>query len=235
MSDDTLRDCFSPPISEIYDSARLLRSAVAAHLEGNRPIATELICEANMQVIGEWLDPLWLHQSDAVKPRKVADLPPVMPRANRHKPRHALAAMRKALIARDGHHCRFCGIPLVRAEVRKELNRLYPEAAQWNSRNEKEQHRGLQVMWLQYDHVVVHSRGGETTLENLVVACAACNFGRDRFTLEEMRLRDPRTNIRLPTWDGRQTWTGLELILPESKRYVQSPTSPFRPAYIPAW
>lgn len=230
MSGGTLRDCFSPPISEIFESARLLDRAVTAHLEGNRHLASDLIREADMQVIGDWLDPLWLHRSNAVKPKKVDDLPPIIPRENRYKPRHALAAMRRALVARDGHHCRFCGIPLVRAEVRKELNRLYPEAAQWNARNGKEQHRGLQLMWLQYDHVKVHSRGGETTLENLVVACAACNFGRDRYTLEEMRLSDPRTNIRLPTWDGRRTWTGLELIFPESKQFVQSPASAYRPA-----
>jgi hypothetical protein len=87
----------------------------------------------------------------------------------------------------------------------------------------------LQVMWLQYDHVVVHSRGGETTMENLVVTCAACNFGRDRFTLEEMWLSDPRTSIRLASWDGRRVWSGLEEILPEAKRQAQSPTSLFRP------
>jgi hypothetical protein len=117
----------------------------------------------------------------------------------------------------------------VRAEVRKALHRLYPEAVRWKSTDEKGQHRGLQVMWLQYDHVVVHSRGGQTTMENLVVACAACNFGRDRYTLEEMRLSDPRHNVRLPTWDGRRTWTGLEMILPESQRYVQSQASAFKP------
>jgi 5-methylcytosine-specific restriction endonuclease McrA len=66
--------------------------------------------------------------------------------------------------------------------VRKALNRLYPEAARWKSIDAKDQHRGLQVMWLQYDHVVVHSRGGQTAMENLVVACAACNFGRDKYT-----------------------------------------------------
>lgn len=229
MSDGNIRDCFSPPIPEIFESARLLDRAVRAHLEGNHRLAVDLIREADMQVIGDWLDPLWLRRSDAVKARKVDDLPPVLSREHRHQPRNAPAEMRRALVARDGHHCRFCGMPLVRAEVRKALNRLYSEAARWKSIDEKDQHRGLQVMWLQYDHVVVHSRGGQTAMENLVVACAACNFGRDKYTLEEMRLSDPRKNVRLPTWDGRRTWTGLEMILPESERCVQSPASPFKP------
>lgn len=230
MFDNGLRDCFSAPIPEIFEAARLLDRAVRAHLEGDHLVAVDLICKADMPVIGDWLDPLWLRRSDAVKARKVDGLPPILLRQSRYLPRNAPPEMRRALVARDGHHCRFCGIPLVRAEVRKALNRLYPEAARWRSMNEKDQHRGLQVMWLQYDHVVVHSRGGQTTMENLVVACAACNFGRDRYTLEEMRFSDPRNNMRLPTWDGRRTWTGLEMILPESERYVQSQASAFKPA-----
>lgn len=230
MSDDALRDCISVPTREVFEAARLLQNAVAAHLDGKYDRASNLISEANIQTIGSWLDPIWLHRGGAVKPRKVDSPPPVVAEENRYKPRHPAAALRKALVARDGHHCRFCGAPLIRAEVRKMLCKLYPEAAQWHSTNCEAQHRGLQAMWLQYDHVVVWSRGGETTLENLVIACAACNFGRDRYTLEEMGVRDPRTPIRLPTWVGRQEWTGLEEILPESKRYIQSPASPFKPS-----
>jgi hypothetical protein len=117
----------------------------------------------------------------------------------------------------------------VRPEVRKLLNKLYPEAARWVWPGETDQqHRGLQVMWLQYDHVLVHCRGGVTDLDNLIVACAACNFGRDRFTLEEMRMSDPRIDIRLPSWEGRYTWNGLEMLLPEAQRYLQAADSPFR-------
>lgn len=229
MSAVELRPSFCAPIDQVYEAARLMGRALNAHLEGDRTLAASLIREADMSEIGDWIDPIWLGRSDLVKPRKVDSLPPVVPKDLRHKPRHASAEMRRALIERDGHHCRFCGIPLVRAEVRKEFTRHYPEAARWTSAREKDQHRGLQVMWLQYDHVVVHSRGGETTMENLVVTCAACNFGRDRFTLEEMWLSDPRTSIRLASWDGRRVWSGLEEILPEGKRQAQSPTSLFRP------
>jgi hypothetical protein len=120
-------------------------------------------------------------------------------------------------------------MPLVRPEVRKMLTKLYPEAARWTSARETDQHRGLQAMWMQYDHVLVHSRGGATDLGNLIVTCAACNFGRDRFTLEEMGLSDPRIDVRLPSWDGRKSWTGLERLLPEAQRYVRAADSPFTP------
>jgi len=109
------------------------------------------------------------------------------------------------------------------------LHKLYPDAVRWTSARETDQHRGLQVMWMQYDHVLVHSRGGATDMENIVVACAACNFGRDRFTLEEMDLSDPRLHIRLPTWEGRGEWNGLERLLPESEQFIQAANSPLRP------
>jgi len=121
--------------------------------------------------------------------------------------------MKKELIERDGYHCRLCGIPLVRAEVRKVLTQLYPEAARWTGSRESQQHRGLQVMWLQYDHVTVHSRGGETTMDNLVVTCPACNFGRDRWMMAEVGLRDPRLHRRSPSWHSWREWDGLERVL----------------------
>jgi len=105
-----------------------------------------------MPIIGEWLDSIWLGQNNSYRAiRKVSGLPPVLPKADRPKPRAASPAMKQALVSRDGFHCRLCGIPLIRTEVRRTLNRLYPEAARWTGIKASEQHRGLQVMWLQYD------------------------------------------------------------------------------------
>ncbi len=224
-----LRKCFSPPIPEIFEAAHLLNRAISAHLQGDFSAVDHYLRAADIRAIGDWLDPIWLRKSDLVRPEQVDNLPPILPKDQRHKPRIVSQSLCKALVARDGHHCRFCGMPLVRSEVRKLLNKLYPEAARWVSTRETDQHRGLQAMWMQYDHVLVHSRGGFTDLNNMVVACAACNFGRDRFTLEEMRLSDPRIEIRLPSWEGRLTWDGLETFLPEAQRYIQAADSPFRP------
>lgn len=46
-------------------------------------------------------------------------------------------------------------------------------------------------MWLQYDHILPHSRGGENTLDNIVVTCAPCNFSRMESTLDEAQLLHP--------------------------------------------
>jgi hypothetical protein len=85
MSDSNLRNCFSPPIPEIFESARLLDRAVRAHLEGNERDVIDLIRQADMPALGAWLDPLGLRRSDAVKARKVEGLPPVLPKEERHK------------------------------------------------------------------------------------------------------------------------------------------------------
>lgn len=178
-----MRANFGEPPSFAFKAAQLLNSAVDAHISGGVELADALIREADIPTLGEWLDPIWLRKSEVTKAIKVDGLPPVLPKDQRDTTRMPKSDMKRALIARDGHHCRFCSMPLVRAEVRKEICRLYPNAARWTSPRETDQHRGLQVLWLQYDHLIVHSRGGATNLENMVIACVTCNFGRDKYTL----------------------------------------------------
>jgi hypothetical protein len=78
-------------------------------------------------------------------------------------------------------------------------------------------HAALLTMWLQYDHVLPHSRGGGNGLDNLVLTCAGCNYGRMAFTLEQVGIRDPR----LAPWPSLD-WNGLEdfLTLPREEPYV---------------
>lgn len=224
LGSDGLRDCFRDPIPEIFEAAMLLDEAVSAHLVGDALRAEAALRAADMRVLGEWLDPIWLGNNNEIRAiRPVPGLPPVLPKEARFAPRDPKPEMKRALVERDGFHCRLCGIPVVRPEVRKILTKLYPEAARWTGRKATEQHRGLQVLWLQYDHVVVWSRGGETTMENLVVTCPACNFGRDKYMMSEVGLRDPRTHPRAPYWEGRDGWEGLERILPEQQRFQHGP------------
>ena len=219
IGSDGLRYCFRDPIPEIFEAANLLNYAAQAHLRSESGRADALLRAADMPVIGEWLDSIWLNPGNNRVSSQIVDLPPVLVKSERHLPRDAPPEMKRALVARDGHHCRLCGLPLVRAEVRKLLNRFYPEATRWSGGKASQQHRGLQVLWLQYDHVVVHSRGGETSLDNIVVTCAACNYGRDRFMMAEVCLRDPRLHPRAPYWNGWREWDGLEGLLPEAERF----------------
>src|SRR5262249_38234103 len=58
--------------------------------------------------------------------------------------------------------------------------------------------------------VLPNSRGGGSTLENVVVTCAPCNFGRMETTLAEARLTDPLSRPTARKWSGFDRWDGLE-------------------------
>ena len=138
-------------------------------------------------MIREWTESLWGKNSPYVKVRQPSA---VVIRGVRALARMPTAAEKALLHQRDGHHCRFCGIPVIRAEVRKRMKAAYPQALSWATRN-TECHAAFQAMWAQYDHVVPFNRGGLNDLENLVITCAPCNFGRMQYTLDEVGLLDP--------------------------------------------
>lgn len=197
------RRCFREPIPEIFEAAALLDQAVDSHLVGNKELADELICRADIPALYTWTDSIWgKHDQSIHRVRPVASAPPALDQRSRLKPRMPTAATRRALIQRDGHHCRFCGIPVISIEVRERLRLAYPLALRWG-RTVGEQHRAFQCMWRQYDHVLPHGRGGDSSPQNMIITCAPCNFGRVDYTLGEVGLRDPReTPIQPSSWDG---------------------------------
>jgi 5-methylcytosine-specific restriction endonuclease McrA len=151
-----------------------------------------------------WCESIWGKKSPYVQFAAVDHSPTTVSKEIRKKPRMPLQAVKNALIERDGHHCRFCGIPVIRSEVRRRVTDAYPKLNIWGVGNIN-QHAAFQTMWAQYDHVIPYTRGGSNEIDNLVVTCAPCNFGRMQYTLEEVGLVDPRT--RAPV---RSTWDGLE-------------------------
>ena len=198
------RDCLREPLPEIAEAAKLLDRAVSAHLVGDSESAKRLIFAADLPPVRAWTESIWGAKSPYLQYRAVPSLPPILPRNTRVALRMPTLEEKQALHKRDGYHCRFCGIPVVRKEIRARIVAAYPLEAPWGRKN-AEQHAALQAMWAQYDHVLPHSRGGTNDLSNMVVTCAPCNFGRMEFTLEEVGLADPRN--REP---AHLAWDGLE-------------------------
>lgn len=196
--------CLREPIPEIYEAATLLDRAVTAHLDGDRAKAALLFTQADMPAVRDWCESLWGAKSPYVHYRPVADAPPKLNKSDRPNPRMPTKACMQELLKRDGYHCRFCAIPVIRKEVRQRIQKVYPTVVPWERYN-LGQHAAFQAMWAQYDHVVPNSRGGASTLDNLVVTCAPCNFARMEFTLEEVGLANPL--LRTPM---RSAWDGLE-------------------------
>ena len=196
------RRCFREPIAEIYDAARYLDAAVSAHLAGESNIPSELIKLADMPVLRDWLDSIWGAKSPHIQYRPVDGAPAFVSKEEKASKRMPDSSIKRQLIGRDGYHCRLCGIPVIREEVRKRLHALYPEALPWAVGNIN-QHAAFQVLWLQYDHLVPHARGGSNDLDNMLIACAACNYGRMQYTLEEVGFA-PVISIErtCSSWDG---------------------------------
>lgn len=193
-----LRNCFRGPIPEIFDAARYLDAAVTAHLEGHFELAKNLFSLADNETVWSWTDSIWGANSPYVNVQKLERSLD----GHREKQRMPTAKQKAQLHERDGFHCRFCGLPVVRPEIRKKICAAYPSQVPWGATNNS-QHAGLQAMWAQYDHVVPHSHGGKNDLGNLVVTCAACNFGKMSYTLEELSLSDPRERAPVHSiWDG---------------------------------
>lgn len=194
--------CLRKPIPEIFDTARYLDAAVSAHTAGNRGLATELIRLSDLPVMREYVESLWGAKSAYVHVREVGEARPYLLDAERVGVRMPGVRSKRKLIDRDGYHCRFCGIPVISAEVRNRMKAVYPEVLPWGDKNAM-QHAAFQVMWLQYDHLLPHARGGTSDLDNMVIACAPCNYSRMNWTLEEVGLLDPRgTAPVVSLWDG---------------------------------
>jgi 5-methylcytosine-specific restriction endonuclease McrA len=209
MPEPALRRCLREPIPEIFAAAALMRDAVAAHLSGDRRTCAALIAKANDQVVRDWAcslmgtDP---EKNPFVQLTTASGVPPILPKAERIEVGMPSAATRAELIRRHGHRCAYCGIPLVRAEVRKALHATYPDEATWDPHDDLKSlkcHAALLCMWLQFDHVLPHSRGGDNSPANLVLSCAPCNYGRMAYSLAEVGLLDPRIDPWTKTdWDG---------------------------------
>ncbi|HBO4605231.1 HNH endonuclease signature motif containing protein [Pseudomonas aeruginosa] len=200
-----MKRCFREPIAEIMDTARYLDAAASAHLSGHRELAAALFQLANCDVSRAWLESIWGAKSPYVQLTPLCDQPlaPALRVQSRMPNRMQVAELH----ARDGYHCRYCGIPVIRPEIRKKVCQLYPEQVSWGATNAS-QHAGFQTLWAQYDHVLPHAYGGTNDLDNLVVSCAACNFGKMSYRLEELGLSDPRE--RPPV---QSHWDGLERLL----------------------
>lgn len=198
------RRCLREPIPEIFEAARFLDDAVSAHLAGDQAMADRLIRAADLPAIREWTESLWGGWSERHQRREVPGAPVSIARAMRLNLRMPNTAEKRALLERDGYHCRFCGIPVIRESVRRRIRESYPDALPWGRTN-LSQHAAFQALWVQYDHILAHARGGDNSPQNMIITCGPCNFGRGDYTLAELGLIDPRT--REPVRSG---WDGLE-------------------------
>lgn len=200
---EKMRTFIKQPLPEVYAAISALEAAVDAHLAGDKGLAAAKFKEANCPVTWQWGNESWIGVIKNVVNLKPEGDTQVVPKAMRDPDRSIAPRIKQAVLARDGHRCRYCGLPVVHADIRKIARHLYPTEIPWNTRIPAEQHSAFQVTWLQFDHVEPHSHGGKSSIENVVVSCALCNFGKDRFTLRQLDIEDPRLRPPIPSdFDG---------------------------------
>jgi 5-methylcytosine-specific restriction endonuclease McrA len=204
VSQPILRRCLRDPIPQISEAAQYLDGAVLAHLAGHFDRAEELIRLADMPSVREWTESLWGANSPYARPITGATAPASLPKEQRVPVRMPTSSEKRYLHERDGYHCRFCGIPVIRKEIRERIKKRYPQSLSWGRTNPS-QHAAFQAMWLQYDHVLPHARGGTNDVDNVAITCAPCNYGRWNRTVDEVGLVDPRLHPPV-----RSAWDGLE-------------------------
>jgi hypothetical protein len=204
-----LRYSLSEPIPEVFRAANSLSLAVDAHLLGHAEEAARLIGQANCPAVWAYIDAAWGRGARArYQFLSIQNAPAYLPKAERPIPRMPNAAIKAFVKERDQMHCRFCGMPVIDPSIRKAMIAEYLDHIEW-PRTDIDKHAAFTCLWLQYDHVLPNSRGGDSSAENIVLTCTACNFGRMDTTLEEGRLLHPLEHVR-PKWSGFQTWDGLE-------------------------
>lgn len=204
-------NCLKEPIPAIFEAAQLLSEAANAHLNGDAKLTEQLILKADMPIIREWTESIWGIGGIFSNLKKKLGDPITLPKEERDPLRMPDKEGEKLILLRDGYFCRFCGIPVIRKEVREVLKKHYPNALKWGSRN-PDQHAAFQAMWVQYDHLIPHARGGKTNLENMLITCGPCNYGRMNYLIEEIGIILPPKSS-----SADENWDGLERILIKNK------------------
>jgi 5-methylcytosine-specific restriction endonuclease McrA len=204
-----MRFSIKDAIPEIFGAWEALSTASDAHLSGDFGVAADYLRRANCPVVWSWLNPAWVDVD-----KHVVELQPFgdtvsLTKDERDPDRSIRNEVRREVLQRDGYRCRYCGIPVISADIRRFLARQYPESVPWDIYDPSKQHAGLSCMWLQFDHVIPHSHGGRSDTENVVITCALCNFGKHGFSIRQLGLSDPC--LRPPI---AATWDGLERLRP---------------------
>ncbi len=199
------RDCLRQPIAALFEVADLLEQGVDAHMAGDAAKATACFKAADMQEVRDYTEsmwgarPKWPEQVHYLRLRPVGQLPPSRPVARGVK---ISAATKKEVVARDGFHCRYCGIKVAPTSIPKTLRAHYPDVVSWGRTNAS-QHAGFQAIFFTPDHVLPLALGGANDASNIVVSCVGCNFMKWNYHLSQIGLNDPRDRAPVSSsWDG---------------------------------
>lgn len=106
-------------------------------------------------------------------------------------PNKSFSDLEESIYKRDGYTCRYCGLRLMSNRELSKIERAVGKDFFQTRGNNQTRHGFIFVLRATVDHVLPHNRGGSTSLNNLVTSCWSCNYGKGKFTLEEIGLASP--------------------------------------------
>jgi hypothetical protein len=198
------RSCLLAPLPEHGAAAEMLSEAVDKILIGKLDEAHNLVRRADIAALFDFALLVMSGKDATIQRRR-----PVQKNSNdteRLAARMPSAQTARALFARDGWRCRFCGCRVVPPKARAAMRSALPGAIPWSE--DEGYHGAFYAISASIDHIIPHSAGGTNEDYNLVTACWSCQFGRGAYSLEEVGLLDPRMHPPI-----KDAWDGLERLL----------------------
>ncbi len=123
----------------------------------------------------------------------------------REQTRMPNATERIEILKREHWRCWYCGSPLLsKVEFYKLQGIVGPETLPFGKTN-LTTHGAKFLHMATFDHVRPHNRGGLADRSNIVASCYACNFGKYRYTMEELGLEN--TPDGLSRYGELRSWT----------------------------
>ena len=203
-----LRECFLAPIAELDEAAGFLDQAANGLLAGDLALARKMLTQADMPAVRAYAASVMGRVNvDIHRYRAIEGIPAAVAFPGRARTRKPKPSDEMVVFARDGYRCRYCGCRVVLSRARTVIMQAVPDVLHWGAAD-KDKHAAFYALTAVADHLVPHSRGGTSELENLVTTCQSCNYGKGDWLIEQVGLTDPRT--RSPVCDG---WDGLTRIV----------------------
>lgn len=180
----------------------LFISAVEHFLLGEKTLCLEKIKQIRTEEMTKWFIE---HGQMSGRHRKLilALTPPLSIDKSLRDPVRSPIRLQNIVFERDGYKCRYCGNKLISQDfIRLFIKKLDSNLFQRGETNLKT-HGIIHIAWPVADHVVPWAKGGKTNLDNLVTSCAACNYGKDGYTIEQIKINNPfDRKPQLDSWSG---------------------------------
>lgn len=190
-----------PPPTWFDEQLQLFHNAAEKAASGGRAEAIRILSTIKSNEMRQWFVE-HAQSSGKHRARKLGVSAPIA-YANECDPIRSPARYEKLVFERDFYTCRYCGLRLIAKEVLVAFERAVGTSEFRTQGRNEEQHGVVHAFKIVADHVVPHRLRGQTKLENLITACPGCNYGKERYTIEQLGIDDPFDRPpSLTCWDG---------------------------------